>query len=115
MMGRESPRAAVNSRGHDTESRRLPMYFYTTTSTRKARPLAERFWCKVDKNGPIPAHRPDLGPCWLWIGAIFRTTGYGQFERSTAHRWAWFLTYGEEPLLPQLDHLCRVKRCCRPS
>ena len=21
----------------------------------------ERFWAKVDKNGPVPAHRPELG------------------------------------------------------
>lgn len=23
---------------------------------------AERFWAKVNKNGPVPAHAPDLGP-----------------------------------------------------
>lgn len=23
-----------------------------------------RFWFYVDKNGAIPAHAPDLGPCW---------------------------------------------------
>src|ERR1035437_916757 len=27
---------------------------------------AERFWAKVDRNGPVPAHRPELGPCWVW-------------------------------------------------
>jgi hypothetical protein len=32
--------------------------------------LPERFWKKVDKNGPVPAHRPELGPCWLWTGAL---------------------------------------------
>ncbi len=33
--------------------------------------LAERmqkFWTYVDKNGPIPEGRPDLGSCWLWKG-----------------------------------------------
>jgi hypothetical protein len=38
---------------------------------------SERFWAKVDKNGPIPAYRPDLGPCWLWT-ASKRADGYGQ-------------------------------------
>ena len=27
--------------------------------------LAERFWAKVNKDGPVPEHRPDLGPCWI--------------------------------------------------
>lgn len=27
-----------------------------------------RFLAKVDKNGPVPAHAPELGPCWLWCG-----------------------------------------------
>ncbi len=35
------------------------------------RPLAERFWEKVNKGGPVPEHRLDLGPCWLW-GAFRR-------------------------------------------
>src|SRR5438477_8325240 len=25
----------------------------------------ETFWKRVDKNGPVPAHRPELGPCWI--------------------------------------------------
>lgn len=28
-----------------------------------------RFWTYVDRNGPVPECRPDLGTCWLWIGA----------------------------------------------
>lgn len=27
----------------------------------------QRFWSKVDKGGPVPPHRLELGPCWLWI------------------------------------------------
>ena len=38
-----------------------------TSRGRKKEPLGERFWSKVDKNGPIPSHRPELGPCWIWI------------------------------------------------
>src|SRR5438105_526870 len=33
---------------------------------RDRRPLADRFWEKVRKDGPII--RPELGKCWLWIG-----------------------------------------------
>jgi hypothetical protein len=40
----------------------------------KIRPLMERFWEKVDKNGPTI--RPELGPCWLWTGAK-KELGYG--------------------------------------
>lgn len=28
--------------------------------------LEIRFWKKIDRNGPIPAHCPELGPCWIW-------------------------------------------------
>lgn len=35
---------------------------------RKRSSVESRFWTKVDKNGPVPAHRPELGPCWVWTG-----------------------------------------------
>lgn len=41
--------------------------------------LEERFWSKVDRNGPVPEHRPDLGPCWLWT-AYVDAHGYGVFS-----------------------------------
>ena len=30
----------------------------------------------MDKSGEVPAHRPDLGPCWMWTGAL-NSGGYG--------------------------------------
>jgi hypothetical protein len=54
-----------------------------------------RFWPNVDKDGPIPAHCPDLGPCHLWTGNRDES-GYGLFyyhdetgklRRTRAHRW----------------------------
>ncbi len=70
-------------------------------------PEADRFWSKVDKDGPVPAHRPDLGPCWLWTAA--RTHGYGRFgvthcKMVPAHKWAYESVHG--PLRPgvELDH-----------
>jgi hypothetical protein len=39
----------------------------------------EAFWFKVNKEGPVPAHRPELGPCWLWTGAHHKD-GRGLFS-----------------------------------
>lgn len=43
-------------------------------------PEVERFWAKVNKDGPIPPDRPELGPCWLWTGD-HTVDGYGIFYR----------------------------------
>jgi hypothetical protein len=37
-----------------------------------------RFWAKVNKNGPIQKHCPELGPCWVWT-AVRDKKGYGRF------------------------------------
>lgn len=82
--------------------------------------IDDRFWSKVDKNGPIPAHRPDLGPCWLWTASL-DNHGYGQFSTGSvmtgtrrirkAHQVSWEMRYGPVPEGLQRDHLCRVRRC----
>ena len=76
--------------------------------------FARRFWERVDKNGPLPANRPELGPCWLWRGSIL-ADGYGQVKRAhktlKAHRVAWELLSGPVPDELELDHLCRVRLC----
>lgn len=68
----------------------------------------QRFWDKVDKNGPIPSHAPDLGPCWVWTRSRNRG-GYGLFRVGgacrLAHRFAWFLHYRRWPE-PQALHRC---------
>ena|ERR1700694_1946906 len=33
-----------------------------------------RFWLKVNQNGPVPEHRPELGPCWVWTAALEGST-----------------------------------------
>lgn len=86
----------------------------------RSRTPEERFWSKVDKNGPIPDARPDLGPCWLWTGSCF-AKGYGNIRwdgENYAHRVAYLLEYGSiPPASPdaQIDHLCRVPACVNPS
>lgn len=59
-------------------------------------------------------HRPDLGPCLIYIGAD-NGNGYGQFSYNNrngyAHRYAWERVHGPIPNDLTVDHLCRV-RCC---
>lgn len=82
------------------------------------RPIADRFWPKVDKDGPIPECAPELGPCWLWI-AKCHALGYGQFKVGTkmkqAHRVGYELLVGPVPDGLDLDHLCRVRGCVNPA
>lgn len=79
--------------------------------------LAERFWEKVDKNGPVI--RQDLGPCWVWTASL-RDTGYGQIMIAAtkipekAHRVSWFLAHGEWPSAHVL-HRCDNRPCVRPD
>ncbi len=78
------------------------------------RPLADRFWEKVQKTEG----------CWYWTASL-RGNGYGQIyigERpgqsayiAPAHRVAYELLVGPIPEGLQIDHLCRNPRCVNPS
>lgn len=76
------------------------------------KPLADRFWPKVDKAGP--------GGCWLWTASL-NTNGYGQINSGgrgrplLAHRVAYELVIGPIPDGLPLDHLCRVHSCVNPA
>lgn len=108
---------------------------YCSTGCRPT--TADRFWAKVDKNGPEHAQRPDLGRCWLWLGTI-GSHGYGGFWGSgrrfgggeggtLAHLWAYRELVGPIPEGMKADHLChtfdpdcpgdrcRHRRCVNPS
>ena len=81
-------------------------------------PPEERFWAKVNKDGPIPSYAPELGPCWLWTGGTRR--GYGRFgishgQHVGAHCYGYLLQVGPVDPGLQLDHLCRVRLCVRAS
>jgi hypothetical protein len=82
--------------------------------------MRARFWPKVNQNGPVPAHEPELGPCWLWTAST-SANGYGAFgithgarRMEGAHRVAWFLEHGDWPSQFVL-HKCDNKICVRPS
>ena len=77
-----------------------------------SRPLAERFWPKVQKGDG----------CWIWTAGGDRTTGYGRIRIGTrgtlqalAHRVAWELTYGPVPEGLIVCHHCDNPRCVRPD
>lgn len=73
----------------------------------------QRFWSKVDTSGG-----PDA--CHPWIGELTED-GYGRVyispERKAvlAHRYAYEQKHGPIPAGRELDHLCRMRRCCNDS
>jgi len=81
-------------------------------------PVEARIWRLVNKAGPVPPHRPELGPCWIWNGFTTKK-GYGLVSHSgylspSAHRAVWQLEVGPIPEGLQLDHHCLVKSCVKP-
>jgi hypothetical protein len=87
------------------------------TPTPARRTVLDRFWAKVDKHGPIPARRPDLGPCWVWTAA--KSKGYGRFSAGgrlvQAHRLSFMILAGPVADYLELDHLCRNHACVNPA
>ena len=77
------------------------------------RPVAERFWEKVDRSGGATA-------CWKWMAADIGN-GYGTFaetpyKRTLAHRMAWQLTHGKSaPVGMDLCHSCDNRQCVNPA
>jgi hypothetical protein len=89
----------------------------TGTDKPRRRPSAEdRFWPKVDKQGPIVSTK--LGPCWMWIASCF-WDGYGIFGvvRTSwkAHRFSWQLAHGAIPKGLHCLHRCDNRRCVNPA
>ena len=76
-----------------------------------------RFWSKVQKDGPVPAGRPELGPCWVWTGNTRKGYGYlliGDDPKS-AHRLSFALAFGPPPEGMLVRHQCDVARCVNPG
>lgn len=77
---------------------------------RDPRELADRFWKYVNRTEG----------CWLWTGSIKKQDGYGVFwlggKLKRVHRIAWVLNGGTLPEWPMvLDHICKVRHCCKPE
>jgi hypothetical protein len=70
--------------------------------------LAQRFWAKVAKTDT----------CWIWTG-YENEWGYGVFKVGDrtwrVHRLSFELEYGPIPAGLDIDHLCKVRLCVRPT
>lgn len=80
------------------------------------RTVAERFWEKVFKNGPL---NYALGSrCWEWTGTCDRK-GYGKLTVEAiprlAHRLAWQFQYGRIPDGMNVLHRCDNPPCVNPE
>ena len=67
--------------------------------------LPRRFWDRV---------QPTLEGCWIWLGKL-TSDGYGVFERTTAHRYAYQRLVGEFARQLSCDHLCFERSCVNPE
>lgn len=80
----------------------------------------EKFWANIDKSGPAPSHRPELGPCWIWTAGK-SDTGYGEIHQGkglpkiSTHRLSWKIHFGEIPEGKRVLHKCDVRACIRPD
>lgn len=88
------------------------------SSPRPAKPsVADRFWSRVDKSGPVPDHVPVVGPCWVWIPKC--SDRYPQFtldgRQQPAHRVSWQLVNGPIPSGIHVLHKCDRTICVRPD
>ncbi len=78
---------------------------------RRPRPIAWRFWAKVDKSER----------CWLWTGRKDEY-GYGtlhlggsSWRRVLAHRFSWQEANGPIPPGMCVCHRCDVRACVNPA
>jgi hypothetical protein len=71
---------------------------------------AARFFEKIDVRG--------RDECWLWEAGVF-SQGYGAFQvcgqTYKAHRIAFALGHGVDPVDFDVDHKCHELRCCNPG
>jgi hypothetical protein len=81
-------------------------------------PVEQRFWQKVDKDGPT---MPGMSSqCWVWTGCAPEvSTGfrYGQIrvdgKVGYTHRVAYQLQTGQDPGDHDVDHICHNTLCVR--
>ncbi len=85
---------------------------------RRARPLAERFWARVDRSQYSP------GGCWEWTGS-HTNFGYGTIQCGSrtvgnrrpvlTHRLAYILSVGSLSGADVVRHRCNNPPCCNPA
>lgn len=86
--------------------------------------LVDRFWSRVNRDGPVPQHRPELGVCWLWTGSVLKREdgeiSYGYFSLGKnhhilAHQFSWTLAHGPIEDGINICHKCDLPPCIRES
>lgn len=77
------------------------------------KPLADRFWAKVDRRGE--------DECWPWTAGV-DAYGYGAIGAGgrgagtlKAHRVSWEIHNGPIPDSMMVCHRCDYRRCCNPK
>ncbi len=77
----------------------------------------ERFWSRVNKQGPLHPADTSLGRCWEWEGSC-NPDGYGKMGYEGriigTHRLAWFFVKGTWPS-SFLLHSCDNPKCCNTA
>ena len=79
------------------------------------KPVEQRFWAKVDKDGPVA---PGMdSPCWVWTRDC--RNSYGRFvvdgKTVAAHRFSYSLAIGPIPPGYVIDHRCHTTLCVNPD
>lgn len=80
---------------------------------------AERFWKRVNKDGPTMSHMTT--PCWEWSGST--SNGYGRFNRYSrlrnahiyAHKFSYEIHCGQIPDGLYVLHRCDNPPCVNPD
>ncbi len=109
----------VNAHGHCNAHHKRFLRWGDPNIKRPKKPAHERFWVRVDKEGPLPPTFRNRGRCWTWTGGLINT-GYGMFHPTKGsgvltHRYAYEALVGPIPEGLCIDHLCRNRRCCNPA
>lgn len=92
---------------------------HTSVTGRTEEDVFQRFFDKVNIDGPIPAIAPLLGQCWEWEGTINPVHNYGQIwfkgEYHRVHRFSYWLHIGNLVDGLVIEHLCNNKICVNPN
>lgn len=88
--------------------------FKRTGDPTAVRPRPTKDWALlVNFDGDVPEYAPHLGRCFTYGNA--KPSEYAHFAGKSVHRLAYVRWVGPIPDGLELDHLCRVRSCCRPS
>lgn len=94
----------------------ITRYSKKCNSCNRRTPALERFWSKVNKDGPIMSGMD--APCWIWIGGKNKQ-GYGTFRANDstirAHRFSYEIHNGPISKGHDVLHRCDNPSCVRPN